>query len=324
MTITASSLRNEIDDLSQRRNLLKQKWIEKQRNISRLLESAVVICRTSADDIHPIEQQQNQESLLSDTSDELEFENLLVDYINKHASVSITTLAEVFFKKEEQIISILKKLKFNVDTETKTVLHINTIDQSSISNISKSSSSQTKRSLPSWMGLPLGRGALIPRERPSRQLVHLLSHLTVRESEREKLNADMDWLVNQQTSMEKMLSRRFRTNDTIQEYCQYTTRDECPLANSHSRLRSRSSSRSSDTDHPITDDDFQAKKKRKRDESMDLNDQAKYSSRYYKKSGRNVNTCGKVHFRRLIKPHTDRQLGDCSFLNTCFHMVRRI
>ncbi|CAM6082470.1 unnamed protein product [Calypogeia fissa] len=30
--------------------------------------------------------------------------------------------------------------------------------------------------------------------------------------------------------------------------------------------------------------------------------------------------CEKVHFRRIIAPHTDSNLGDCSFLDTCRHM----
>ncbi|XP_077170968.1 N(6)-adenosine-methyltransferase catalytic subunit METTL3 [Paroedura picta] len=30
--------------------------------------------------------------------------------------------------------------------------------------------------------------------------------------------------------------------------------------------------------------------------------------------------CRKLHFRRIINKHTDESLGDCSFLNTCFHM----
>ncbi|KAI4299731.1 hypothetical protein L6164_033162 [Bauhinia variegata] len=30
--------------------------------------------------------------------------------------------------------------------------------------------------------------------------------------------------------------------------------------------------------------------------------------------------CDKVHFRRIIAPHTDINLGDCSFLDTCRHM----
>ncbi|KAI0213123.1 N6-adenosine-methyltransferase catalytic subunit [Lamellibrachia satsuma] len=30
--------------------------------------------------------------------------------------------------------------------------------------------------------------------------------------------------------------------------------------------------------------------------------------------------CDKLHFRKIIHKHTDESLGDCSFLNTCFHM----
>jgi len=30
--------------------------------------------------------------------------------------------------------------------------------------------------------------------------------------------------------------------------------------------------------------------------------------------------CQQIHFRRIIKPHTDQGLGDCSYLDTCRHM----
>lgn len=30
--------------------------------------------------------------------------------------------------------------------------------------------------------------------------------------------------------------------------------------------------------------------------------------------------CSKLHFNKIIQKHTDESLGDCSFLNTCFHM----
>lgn len=36
--------------------------------------------------------------------------------------------------------------------------------------------------------------------------------------------------------------------------------------------------------------------------------------------GENKEICRKLHFRKLIHKHTDESLGDCSFLNTCFHM----
>ena len=30
--------------------------------------------------------------------------------------------------------------------------------------------------------------------------------------------------------------------------------------------------------------------------------------------------CAKLHFVKILQSHTDQSLGDCSFLNTCFHM----
>ncbi|XP_015524986.2 N6-adenosine-methyltransferase subunit METTL3 [Neodiprion lecontei] len=30
--------------------------------------------------------------------------------------------------------------------------------------------------------------------------------------------------------------------------------------------------------------------------------------------------CKKLHFKKILQSHTDESLGDCSFLNTCFHM----
>lgn len=39
-----------------------------------------------------------------------------------------------------------------------------------------------------------------------------------------------------------------------------------------------------------------------------------------RRSRESRNACAKLHFRRIIQSHTDENLGDCSFLNTCFHM----
>ncbi|XP_078607797.1 N(6)-adenosine-methyltransferase catalytic subunit METTL3-like isoform X1 [Branchiostoma floridae x Branchiostoma japonicum] len=39
-----------------------------------------------------------------------------------------------------------------------------------------------------------------------------------------------------------------------------------------------------------------------------------------RKERRANHACNKLHFKKIIKDHTDESLGDCSFLNTCFHM----
>jgi hypothetical protein len=39
-----------------------------------------------------------------------------------------------------------------------------------------------------------------------------------------------------------------------------------------------------------------------------------------RKERRSTTACEKVHFRRIIMPHTDVSLGDCSYLDTCRHL----
>ncbi|XP_078688081.1 N(6)-adenosine-methyltransferase catalytic subunit METTL3-like [Branchiostoma floridae x Branchiostoma belcheri] len=39
-----------------------------------------------------------------------------------------------------------------------------------------------------------------------------------------------------------------------------------------------------------------------------------------RKERRENHACNRLHFKKIIKDHTDESLGDCSFLNTCFHM----
>lgn len=39
-----------------------------------------------------------------------------------------------------------------------------------------------------------------------------------------------------------------------------------------------------------------------------------------KRNSRGAQACDKLHFKKIIAKHTEESLGDCSFLNTCFHM----
>lgn len=172
------------------------------------------------------------------------------------------------------------------------------------------------------------RGAVNARDRPSSQLLQVLSTPSARESEKEALNKEMDRLLNEQTTMEKLLTSKFQTKDSIQEYCQHTTREDCSVAHESSFRHSRSSSASSDEKYYTNDSDFQLRKKRKHDGNNELSDPKEFnrtsSSYFHRRNIRNSYSCGKVHFRRLLKAHTDESLGDCSFLNTCFHMVKSV
>ena len=39
-----------------------------------------------------------------------------------------------------------------------------------------------------------------------------------------------------------------------------------------------------------------------------------------RRSSSSGRACPRLHFRKIIQVHTDESLGDCSFLNTCFHL----
>ncbi|CAH8578230.1 unnamed protein product [Schistosoma intercalatum] len=102
-------------------------------------------------------------------------------------------------------------------------------------------------------------------------LENLLGAETIREKESKRIREEVMELLNRQSTKERFLTERFRTQggSQVQQFCSYGTRTEC------SKVKSRTGD-----------------KKR----------------------------CNKLHFRKIIHPHTDESLGDCSFLNTCFHV----
>ncbi|CAF1050830.1 unnamed protein product, partial [Didymodactylos carnosus] len=248
------------------------------------------------------------------------------------------------------------------------------------------------------------RGTIQMQAQSPRHLYNLLSQQSALERETDKTNTEMNSLLTKQTAMEVMLYERFRTKDRIQEYCQYTTREECPFANpmilfmlnnENQFSPPLASSSSSSTNNNMTtttpneinnnnnDDETESTKvlddksdikqekiTEKAKENVGDDDSGKktsantalpnseqnannlvnnehpqplpppppppppqsstfrhypyhrnYHHRHPLPSHRNGGGyCGKIHFKRLIKSHTDVTLGDCSFLNTCFHM----
>ncbi|KAJ8683176.1 hypothetical protein QAD02_018968 [Eretmocerus hayati] len=100
-------------------------------------------------------------------------------------------------------------------------------------------------------------------------IMSLISMPTIREKESKKVGEQILDLLSKQTSKEKSLAERFRSQGGAQvmEFCPHGTRVDCAKLN-HG-----------------------------------------FSSK-----------CKKLHFKKIIQSHTDESLGDCSFLNTCFHM----
>ncbi|XP_001606001.2 N6-adenosine-methyltransferase subunit METTL3 [Nasonia vitripennis] len=100
-------------------------------------------------------------------------------------------------------------------------------------------------------------------------IMSLILMPTIREKENKKVGEQILDLLSKQTSKEKSLAERFRSQGGAQvmEFCPHGTRVDC----------------------------------------------AKLNQGF-------ANKCKKLHFKKIIQAHTDESLGDCSFLNTCFHM----
>lgn len=103
-------------------------------------------------------------------------------------------------------------------------------------------------------------------KKSTEDIMSLILMPTIREKESKKVGEQILDLLSKQTSKEKSLAERFRSQGGAQvmEFCPHGTRVDC------ARL--------------------------------------------------NAEKCKKLHFKKIIQGHTDESLGDCSFLNTCFHM----
>ncbi|XP_012278176.1 N6-adenosine-methyltransferase subunit METTL3 [Orussus abietinus] len=107
--------------------------------------------------------------------------------------------------------------------------------------------------------------------RSTEDIMSLISMPTIREKENKKVGEQILDLLSKQTSKEKSLAERFRSQGGAQvmEFCPHGTRIDCAKLNSGTGFAEK---------------------------------------------------CKKLHFKKIIQSHTDESLGDCSFLNTCFHM----
>ncbi|XP_063980423.1 N6-adenosine-methyltransferase catalytic subunit [Diachasmimorpha longicaudata] len=106
-------------------------------------------------------------------------------------------------------------------------------------------------------------------QKNAEDIMSLILMPTIREKESKKVGEQILDLLSKQTSKEKSLAERFRSQGGAQvmEFCPHGTRVDCTKLNGGATAK-----------------------------------------------------CKKLHFKKIIQGHTDESLGDCSFLNTCFHM----
>ncbi|GBP44075.1 Probable N6-adenosine-methyltransferase MT-A70-like protein [Eumeta japonica] len=116
-------------------------------------------------------------------------------------------------------------------------------------------------------------------------IMSLLSMPSSREKAVKRVGEEIMDLLSKPTAKERSLADKFKSQGGAQvmEFCPHGTRGECVRA-------------------------FNAQKQASSEElGKENTDDQNYS-------------CKKLHFRKIIQSHTDESLGDCSFLNTCFHM----
>lgn len=118
----------------------------------------------------------------------------------------------------------------------------------------------------------------------------LLSMQTTREKQSKQVGEEILELLSKPTAKERSLAEKFKSQGGTQvmKFCSHGTRAEC--------LRSRSTG------------DVSIKKQNESDQ--EFSDRKELAN----------HKCSKLHFKKIIQGHTDESLGDCSFLNTCFHM----
>jgi mRNA (2'-O-methyladenosine-N6-)-methyltransferase len=117
-------------------------------------------------------------------------------------------------------------------------------------------------------------------------LESLLALPSAMERESRKLGGEISDLLNRPTVKERSLVAKFKSVGGVQvkEFCPHGTKEDCAY-----RRAQRSDSSRTGADGPIS-------------------------------AGRGSGPCDRLHFVKIIQKHTDVSLGDCSFLNTCFHM----
>ncbi|XP_037035834.1 N6-adenosine-methyltransferase MT-A70-like protein [Bradysia coprophila] len=128
-------------------------------------------------------------------------------------------------------------------------------------------------------------------------IMSLLSMPSTREKHNKQVGEEILELLSKPTAKERSLAEKFKSQGGAQvmEFCPHGTRIEC--------LRAQQAT-----------EELQSVKKA--DDQTVLIKLEESAEPVVVDSMK----CNKLHFKKIIQSHTDESLGDCSFLNTCFHM----
>lgn len=143
-------------------------------------------------------------------------------------------------------------------------------------------------------------------------IMSLLSLPSTKEKQNKQVGEEILELLSKPTAKERSLVEKFKSQGAqgIMEFCPHGTRIECLKAlqivleeEALNALEVKKVTLNS-IDGPNTS----SNKLNPETHSLAKQDKTKPTM------------CKRLHFKKIIQAHTDETLGDCSFLNTCFHM----
>jgi mRNA m6A methyltransferase catalytic subunit len=161
-------------------------------------------------------------------------------------------------------------------------------------------------------------------------IMSLLSMPSTREKQNKQVGEEILELLSKQTAKEKSLVEKFKSQGGAQvmEFCPHGTRSECERA-----MKAESEETAASVVVTIeTVVKVEAKTEIEPDKAAETPPAGESATAEATTSAEPpvkpatkpvvepTRKCFKLHFKKIIQSHTDPDLGDCSFLNTCFHM----
>ncbi|XP_034488184.1 N6-adenosine-methyltransferase MT-A70-like protein [Drosophila innubila] len=177
----------------------------------------------------------------------------------------------------------------------------------------------------------------------SDDIMMLLSLPSTREKQSKQVGEEILELLTKPTAKERSVAEKFKSHGGAQvmEFCSHGTKVEClkaqQVANEMAakkklERREEKELRSANTTTAAADTNNTSKKLVKIGsedaedgeiiaETLNNCEGESQESTDDSESSGDSDKCTKLHFKKIIQSHTDESLGDCSFLNTCFHMA---
>ncbi|XP_034117449.1 N6-adenosine-methyltransferase MT-A70-like protein [Drosophila albomicans] len=170
----------------------------------------------------------------------------------------------------------------------------------------------------------------------SDDIMMLLSLPSTREKQSKQVGEEILELLTKPTAKERSVAEKFKSHGGAQvmEFCSHGTKVEClkaqQVANEMAAKKKlerreekqlKEASNSSGNSNKLKTSAEDTEDGEILTETLNTCEAESQESTDDSESSGDSDKCTKLHFKKIIQSHTDESLGDCSFLNTCFHMA---